>query len=71
MDQAAAEAIVELSSQNIIQDATMTAVMEADETGQGQIQLSAQQLHQLSSGDFIEINGETYKVGSTDRPRCV
>lgn len=77
-EQAAAEAIVDLATQSIMQseteisttpaqaedmmDASAEAILESDESGQGQLQISAQQLHQLSSGDYIEINGETYKV---------
>jgi len=61
-EQDAAEAIVDLASQKL---SSWTATLEADESGQRQLQVSTQQLDSLSSGDYIEINGETYKVGSS------
>ena len=68
-EQAAAEAIVDLATQNnslVVEEPCSplpsTAILEADENGRGSLQISEQQLHSLSSGDFIEIDGQTYKV---------
>ncbi|XP_067946169.1 uncharacterized protein [Watersipora subatra] len=67
-EQAAAEAIVDLATQSVVIEEEVespipsTAILESDENGQGQLQVSEQQLHSLSSGDFIEIDGQTYKV---------
>lgn len=70
-EQAAAEAIVDLATQSVVVEEEVgavssplsaTAILESDESGRGKLQMSEQQLHSLSTGDFIEINGDTYKV---------
>ena len=83
-EQVAAEAIVDLASQNVIHSEVeaggdphsvsietmaidsvdqQAVVIEGGEgEHQGQIEISTQQLDQLSSGDYIEINGQTYRV---------
>ena len=70
-EQVAAEAIVDLATQNVVVEEEVTtpqtssAVLASDENGQEELQMTEQQLHSLSSGDFIEINGQTYKVSKT------
>lgn len=62
-EQAAAEAIVDLASQPAPEESVAELITEGEVVKQ--IQLSANQIQSLSSGDLIEINGDTYKVRSS------